>query len=216
MSHATTTSDSNGDSEPREPLPPLPTWKWLLLLIALLFGISGAILHWLAPEPPPEPLPLTPLSSERPTLHNPLLPYSLLPSVQSFQGPATHSFIGPLGESGEGLQEIRQFAEEQLGMVEWSAFLMKLGFSFLVGFSIGYALAGFLRLTLFLFGAILLLLFGLQYAGLIEVNWIGMEQLYDRFIEWLAPHIGSFRDFITSNLSSSGMAAIGLTIGIKR
>jgi uncharacterized membrane protein (Fun14 family) len=99
---------------------------------------------------------------------------------------------------------------------DWSTLFTKLGFSFVVGFSIAYAVSGFLRVALFVGGAIFLLLFGLQYAGLVTVNWGGMESGYNGFMAWLQPHIGSFKDFITSNLPASGLAAAGLYAGFKR
>jgi uncharacterized membrane protein (Fun14 family) len=178
------------------PLPALPRWKKLLLGLALGLGISGALLYFIAPEnPPAEPV----------------------PAQQSDNTFRAQSFAAPLNPPLAGESEsIHHFADDILRMTDWSAFLMKLGFSFVVGFSVGYAAAGFLRLTLFVFGSVCLILFGLQYAGLIQVNWAGMEGLYDTFIAWLKPHIGSFKDFITSNLSSSALAGAGLFVGFKK
>ena len=94
--------------------------------------------------------------------------------------------------------------------------MMQLGFSFVAGFSIGYALAFFLKLTLLLAGGLLLTLFGLQYVGLVEVNWLGIQAYYDAFMAWLQPHAGSFREFIVSHIPAAGMAALGLLLGLRK
>ena len=99
---------------------------------------------------------------------------------------------------------------------DWSGPMMQLGFSFVAGFSIGYALAFFLKATAVVLGVLLLMLFGLQYVGVVDVNWLGVQSYYDALITWAQPHAGSFREFIASNLPSSGMAALGLFTGFKR
>jgi uncharacterized membrane protein (Fun14 family) len=175
---------------------PLPRWKKFLLICALGLGLSGVVLYLVTDAKPATP----PQTTAAPQGSNTFQAQSFMPST-------------PLvGET----QELKNMADDLLHIRDWSAFLMKLGFSFVVGFSIGYAAAGFLRLTVFILGSIFLLLFALQYIGLIHVNWGGMEGFYDSFILWLKPHIGSFKDFITGNMSSSVLASAGLWMGFKR
>ena len=99
---------------------------------------------------------------------------------------------------------------------DWSPLLTKLGFSFVVGFSIGYVLLIFLRTTAFLAGLVLLALFGLQYLGVLYLNWQNLETSYQSVLSWVLPRAENFRDFITHNLSSSGMAAMGILTGLTR
>lgn len=99
---------------------------------------------------------------------------------------------------------------------EWSGPLMQLGFSFVAGFSLGYALAFFLKLTLVIVGGLLLALFGLQYVSLVEVNWPGIQTYYEAFVAWVQPHAGSFREFVISNVPTAGMAGLGLLLGLKK
>jgi uncharacterized membrane protein (Fun14 family) len=113
---------------------------------------------------------------------------------------------------------LREKLDTPLGQYfdDWSGPMMQLGFSFVAGFSIGYALAFFLKATALVAGVLLLMLFGLQYVGVVEVNWPGIQGFYDSFVAWVQPHAGSFQDFIASNLPSSGMAALGIFTGFKK
>ena len=99
---------------------------------------------------------------------------------------------------------------------EWSGPLMRLGFSFVAGFSLGYALAFFLKLTLVIVGGLLLVLFGLQYVSLVEVNWPGIQAYYEAFVAWMQPRAGSFREFVISNIPAAGMAGLGLLLGLRK
>jgi len=184
---------------------PLPVWKKTLLGVAFGVGILGAALYLFsltqAEEPPPPPVADSPQVSAQgmSSSFSPLQDNSVpLPSDS-----------GAVGISGQDLLEA-------ITMADWSSLLMKLGFSFVLGFAIGYALSGLLKVILLVTGLIALLLFGLQYGGLIEVNWHNFEPYYDAFMAWLQPHIGSFQDFITSNLPSSTSAAAGIFLGLRR
>lgn len=127
---------------------------------------------------------------------------------------------GEMSAQGVGQKQLAQVGEQtitdMITTADWSALLMKLGFSFLIGFAVAYALSSILKMTLLVVGVAALLLLGLQYGGLIDVNWTNFESYYDVFITWLQPHIGGFKDFITSNLPSSTSAAAGLAIGFRR
>lgn len=121
----------------------------------------------------------------------------------------------PSAQGSDGFQDTLQTSLGQY-LEDWSGPMMQLGFSFVVGFSIGYALAFFLKATAVVLGVLLLMLFGLQYVGVLDVNWPGVQSYYDSLIGWAQPHAGSFREFIANNLPSSGMAALGLFTGFKR
>ena len=73
-----------------------------------------------------------------------------------------------------------------------------------------------LRTTAFLAGLVILALFGLQYLGVLYVNWQNIETSYNSILSWVLPRVENFRDFIISNLSSSGMAALGILAGLTR
>jgi len=95
------------------------------------------------------------------------------------------------------------------------AFFLKLGFSFMVGLAVGYALKAAFKITLVLIGLILLGIFALQYAGIAHIDWSGMEVRYDTWADWLSVNGPAFLDFIGSNLSSSASFIAGLAVGLK-
>ena len=117
-----------------------------------------------------------------------------------------------------GRAGLRERLDTPLGQYldDWSGPMMHLGFSFVAGFSLGYALAFFLKATALVAGVFLLMLFGLQYVGVVDVNWLDIQGYYDSLFAWVQPHAGSFQDFIASNLPSSGMAALGIFTGFKK
>jgi len=98
----------------------------------------------------------------------------------------------------------------------WPGALFRLGFGFIVGFSIGYATRTFLRIGLVVAGLMLLALFGLQYAGLISVDWSAMEGVFERGMAWLRTNTADFRGFITGQLPSAASGLGGLLIGLKK
>ena len=117
-----------------------------------------------------------------------------------------------------GRAGLRERLDTPLGQYldDWSGPMTHLGFSFVAGFSLGYALAFFLKATALVAGVFLLMLFGLQYVGVVAVNWLDIQGYYDSLLAWVQPHAGSFQDFIASNLPSSGMAALGIFTGFKK
>ncbi len=98
----------------------------------------------------------------------------------------------------------------------YSPALFKLGFSFFAGFCMGFAARTFFRISLAIIGVGLLVLFGLQYAGLIDVNWSAWESHYQTITAWLTEQTASFRDFISGYLPSTASAGFGLIAGFKK
>ena len=98
----------------------------------------------------------------------------------------------------------------------WVALAAYMGFSFFVGFAIGFAVKTFLKIMFFVVGTMLLVLFVLQYNGMIHVNWASFEGSYNALITWISPHLGGLKNFITANLSSAAMAGLGLFWGLRR
>ena len=105
---------------------------------------------------------------------------------------------------------------ESIQTGNWVALFTYMGFSFFAGFVIGYATRTFLKIVFFLSGTVLILLFVLQYMGLIDVKWEAFENVYNGLIAWVSPHLGGLKSFITSNLSSAAMASLGLYWGFRR
>ncbi len=94
--------------------------------------------------------------------------------------------------------------------------VFRLGFSFVVGFAIAYAARTFLRISLVAAGVFLLMLLGLEYAGIISVNWDTMQDHYQSLLASARESLGSFRTFITGRLPSAGAALAGLVVGFRK
>ncbi len=98
----------------------------------------------------------------------------------------------------------------------WVALAAYMGFSFFVGFAIGFATRTFMKIFFFGAGALFIALFLLQYNGIINVNWGSFEVAYNGMIDWVSPHLVGLKNFITANLSSAAMAGLGLFWGLRR
>jgi uncharacterized membrane protein (Fun14 family) len=96
-----------------------------------------------------------------------------------------------------------------------SGFFLTLGFSFIVGLAVGFALKIAFKIAIMVGGLFLVGLFGLQYAGIVEVNWTGMEAHYDGVAAGLGAYAGSLKDFMADNLSSAASFTAGLLTGLK-
>lgn len=194
-----------------------PLWRRLLLVATLAVAFAGLGIQLLASSADGEGVTSESesrfeggegSSSTPRTLGNTLAP-------SAFDGGVGDGRL-PTQRNQEALESAEGSASGDVSLGEWGGFLSKLGFSFVVGLSIGLALTFFLRVTLVLFGLLFLALFGLQYVEIIEVRWDVLEAHYDSMLQWLTPRLDSFRDFIVSNLPASGSAALGLLAGLKR
>jgi len=96
-----------------------------------------------------------------------------------------------------------------------TGFFLRLGFSFIVGLAVGYALKIAFKVALVVGGLLLILLFALQYQGIVEVNWTGMESNYDGLVDWLTAYAGGLKDFMADNLSSAASFTAGLLLGLR-
>lgn len=184
----------------------LPRWKIVLVSLALLMGVAGMMLHPQPTSSPKETRTVGNLSaSGADTLSDPQAsPSAPVPAFDPAFDMMQETTEAPLPPDWERRLE------------DWSPLLTKLGFSFVVGFSIGYVLLIFLRTTAFLAGVVMLALFGLQYLGVLYLNWQNIEMSYNSVLSWVLPRAENFRDFITHNLSSSGTAAMGILTGLTR
>lgn len=181
---------------------PLAHWQKVTVAVAVILAVIGVLLYGISYLGAEEEATTPQTSQQANSGQNNMMGSNL----------TSQSFSPQQNQVGEGAP----VSAEGIHLGDWSTLFMKLGFSFLIGFSIGYALSTFLKLTAIVVGVLALFLFGLQYAGVITVDWGSMENIYNNFIAWLQPQIDTFKDFITSNLSSSALAAVGLAVGLSR
>jgi uncharacterized membrane protein (Fun14 family) len=99
---------------------------------------------------------------------------------------------------------------------DWSPFFFKGGFGFFVGFCVGFALRAFFRVSAVALGFLFLLLLGLSYAGVLEVNWETLEQLYDRGVARMRDELQQVHSFVIGSIPSTAFSSLGLVAGFKR
>lgn len=175
--------------------PRMPGYKKILLAVSLALAAAGLAMHALAGGPSgagsggPDRTPVAaPAKGFLPTNHD--------------DQPAGDDPVP--GETQDAVPN------------QWYPQMFRLGFSFFVGFCIAYALRVFFKLAAFAAGGVLLLLFGLQYAGIITVDWSVMGGHYDSLVGWLGVQAGSMRTFVTGYLPSTATATAGLIMGFRK
>jgi uncharacterized membrane protein (Fun14 family) len=105
---------------------------------------------------------------------------------------------------------------EQHPLDLYSPAIFRLGFSFFLGFAIATALRMVVKLTLVGVGLFAMGLFGLQYAGFVEVNWTAIGDRYDSFAAWFTGQFESFTTFIAGYVPSIGAGLGGAFLGFKK
>lgn len=165
----------------------LPRWKIACLALAVLAVLVGLGLRAAADEPATRAPGAGPGSS----LVAPGAP-------------------GPAGGTGES----QPAAEEGLGA--WSPLFVRGGFSFLVGFAVGFALRAMLKVTLVVLGLVFLALAGLSYAGIVPIDWTALGEGFESLRASLSDEARGFQSFLTSSLPSAAAAGVGLIAGFKR
>lgn len=111
----------------------------------------------------------------------------------------------PMGGSG-ALEDLPDF----------SPAVFRLGFSFALAFAIAYAFRMFMRIVLIFLGLFMMLLCGLEFAGLIEVKWCAMASGYESASVWFHAQTDSMLAFVTGYLPSLGAGTLGLGAGFVR
>lgn len=100
------------------------------------------------------------------------------------------------------------------GLISQALFL-KLGFSFMVGLALGYAIKIAFRIALLVAGLVLFALLLLQYKGFIQVEWSALERVHDGWTQWLGAQAGAFFGFVGRNLTSAASLLAGLAVGLR-
>jgi uncharacterized membrane protein (Fun14 family) len=99
---------------------------------------------------------------------------------------------------------------------DWSPVLVRGGLSFFIGFSVGYALRTFFKISALVAGLVFLAIFGLSYLGFLTVNWEAMSSSFDNAMARIKEEAAQFKTFVTGSLPAAGVAVVGLYTGFKR
>lgn len=190
---------------------PIARWKKVLLGVSVVLMLAGAALRGYAYVRPAGGESPAAETSPQASSHG----QAVAPGARGFL-PGSPRIDAPTSESGQPSAE-QSAVERQLTELEvWSPVMMRLGFSFFAAFCIAYALRIFFKVSVLVFGMAMLLLMGLQYTGLVQVDWSAIDGRYQSAATWLADQFGSFRQFVTGQLPSASAAAAGLFSGFKR
>jgi uncharacterized membrane protein (Fun14 family) len=99
---------------------------------------------------------------------------------------------------------------------EWSPAIFRLGFSFFAGFAVAAALRVAFKFAVVAAGFVILAVLGLQYAGLVNVNWNSVSDQYESVAAYLGGQFKSFSAFAQGVLPSASAAGVGLVAGWRR
>ncbi len=175
---------------------PLPRWKKVWLGVAGAMVVVGLLLGLLT-------------GGDEPTAQTAAQPQAA--PTQQVPGVAT-----ALVEPGPGQQAPQQPATAEGAGSKLSPGLTIMGFSFFVGFAMGYALRAFFRIAMVVVGLVFLVLVGFSYVELVTVNWDVMEQMFNNFAERMSTDFDDFATILTGRLPQAGLGAAGLFVGFRK
>ncbi|MBL6763573.1 MAG: FUN14 domain-containing protein [Verrucomicrobiae bacterium] len=190
--------------------------KWLVLLLSVGMMVAGGILALTSDKPPARQI-----ATSRQSVAN-------TPPVSRQVGGMMNSFAEsggitlPLPGLTNSFPEARESApasdsdDPEIGSREFSTLFVKGGFGMFMGFAIGFAIRAFVRLATVIVGFYFLTLTMLAYFGWIEIHWTIIEGQVGGVISNFGAQFASFKAFLTGSIPSSGAAATGLAMGLRK
>jgi uncharacterized membrane protein (Fun14 family) len=96
-------------------------------------------------------------------------------------------------------------------------YLGQISFGGLVGFATGYAMKKIGKIALFVVGTVIILLQVLAYMGVIEINWLRIQQFAEPALQRpvLENTLNSIVGVLTNNLPFAGAFIPGFLLGLK-
>ncbi len=94
--------------------------------------------------------------------------------------------------------------------------IFRLGISYAGGFFVGWALRRFLKLTLAMALAAILLLVLLRKMGWMDFDWSSADQHVRHTLVWAHSEAGEIKHLLTAFLPSSTAAGLGVFLGFRR
>ncbi|MEZ6235654.1 MAG: FUN14 domain-containing protein [Phycisphaerales bacterium] len=210
--------DANGRRKPR----PIPFWQWALLAVSVVLMLGGGAAWAYSAFTRSDAGPVAGASDApaggQGTTGSGTGGSSLAEGLTSGFGPGGSPLPGTTGGSGTptGTDPGTESGEGSDPLDLYSPAVFRLGFSFFAGFAMAYALRQFVKITVATLGVVLLGLFGLQYAGLIQVDWGLLEGKFDAAAAFLRDQTESFTAFVRGYLPSTASAATGAFLGFRR
>ncbi len=96
-------------------------------------------------------------------------------------------------------------------------YLGQLSFGGLTGFATGFAMKKIGKIALFIFGIIFIMLQVLAYTGVIEINWLRIQQFAEPALQRpaLENALNGIMGVLTNNLPFAGSFIPGFLLGLK-
>lgn len=185
---------TDGQKRPK-PKRGLAPWQVVTVVVSVVIAVAGAgLMAYQATAGDPAPAATEPATGDTPTASG-FAPIEHQPDDE------------PAAESESETDRVIDSA---------SGAVFRLGFGFFAGFAIGYAMRTFVKITLVVVGVALLGLFGLQYAGLVDVDWEKISGGFQSFGSWATAQTKDFANFITGYLPSASAGLAGAFVGFRR
>jgi len=98
----------------------------------------------------------------------------------------------------------------------WSEVVYKFSFGCLLGFLCGYAIRSFLGQALVFCAIFSLVIYTLNYAGFLTVEWTSIDQAFSGVLGGVEQQAQGFRSFVTGTVPATLLAAFGLYVGFRK
>lgn len=182
------------DRKPREPKArtKLRPWQKVLAVLSVVVALGGVGLMVYAASTRPEPA----------------------ATAAGQPGSDLARGFGPAGDPADPASSEPTQTDRLIDSTSGAVF--RLGFGFFAGFAVGYAARMFVRITLTAAGIAILGLAGLQYAGVIDVDWEKISGGFDTFGAWFTEQTKGLTGFITGYLPTFGAGLAGAFVGFRR
>ncbi len=170
----------------------LPRWKKVLLTIAGCLVVGGFLLKGVSSMSGDDPV---------------------RPGGTGGPSQMSGNLVGP----GSGTRPPSDTARvDERPASDWSPAMLRGGFGFFAGFSIGLALRTFFRLTAIVIGFNLGILLLMSYFGWVDVRWEVMETQFNEWTGRLGDEMSEFKSFVAGSLPTAGLSSLGLFTGFRR
>ena len=171
-------------------------WKVVLLSIACLMTLGGGYLEYQSRAVSASS------SSEK--------------GKGSVKGMPGMSFTEESNESNSTIIVGKSSKFDTQSLHGYAPFMLKGGFGFFVGFTMGFAVRSFFKLALVICGFYFITLAMFSYTGWVEVHWDVIQSQFEIWSGQVQEEVVSFKSFMTGTIPATGMLAAGLATGLKK
>jgi len=188
-----------------------PAWQKVLLVVSIVMMVSGVglgVYASLGPEPEPTA-----------AATNGGVPRgnggAIDPDLVAGLGPGEPG-VGDAAGDGTVPAEGEDGAAPKTGAALWSPAIFRLGFGFFAGFAVAAATRLLVKTIVIGAGIFLILLFGLEQAELVTVNWNIVSTKGDAVLDTLGAQFSSLASFFAGYLPTIGAGTAGAVMGFRK